>query len=502
MNLTIKEKNINLDRIFHIFLILHLIVWSVLSLVRQILPIDALECVYWGGLFDFGTNKHPPLAGWISYFIYSMFGKNDLSIYLLGQVSIIIGFIYLYKLGKLFLSKMASLLAVMIMEACFVYTYMGIYDGFNPNFLLLTFFPMITYYFYKSVYKESLWNWIKLGVLVGLSFLAKYQTLMLFIPLFVFLIVTSTGRKQFKKKGLYIAALIAFIIVLPHIIWLVKHDFFSLNYFIICEDRYATFYHGCLKYIWSPLVFLFNQIIAISGVVFIYFTALWFSKEKILKLENRNSEDKKFLFLSGVAPIFLQTLNGFSGNYMIPQWGYSLLFMSGILLFYFFPFKLSEKVIKYMIFWTFTAMFITLIVLSIIFSTEKNFANRFCVKQVTDNLEQIYKKETGSQIKYIGGFIELSIPISHYNSGKYTVVLNTYQHPNIWVENEDLRKSGVIILGRDFMLMNKYIKETVPNIAEKPKIKTFNFVIKNVIGKEREYKMYYAIVAPNAKYNP
>lgn len=493
-----EKLEINLKKIFIIFLILHIIVWSVLPLVRQIMPIDAMECIYWGGLTDFGTNKHPPLAGWIAYFVYNLLGKTDFSIYLLGQVSIITGFIYLYKLGKIFLTKTASMLAVMILEACFVYTYMGIYDGFNPNFLLLAFLPIITYYFYKSIHEKTIWNWVKLGIFVGLSFLAKYQTLMLFIPLFIYLLITSIGREQFKKKGIYIAAFIAFIIVLPHIIWLVNHEFFSLNYFIVCEERYAGFYHGPLKYLWSPFIFLFNQFAAVAGVAFIYFTALWFSKEKIMK-SNISSEDKKFLVCAGIVPIFLQSLNGLNGNYMILQWGYSLLFMSGILLFCYFPFKLSDKVIKYMISWVFAAMFITFVVLAIVFTTEKNFANRFPVEQVTNTLNQIYEAETGQKMKYIGGFIELSIPLSLYNQGKYTAVLNTYKYPNPWTDENDLKRTGVIVLGRDPRLMDGYIEATVPTITDKPEMKPFSFIVKSVVGRERVYNMFYAIILPSIK---
>ena len=494
-----EKSKINLDKIFIIFLVLHLIVWSVIPLLRQIMPIDAMECVYWGSLMDLGTNKHPPLAGWMAYFVYNFAGKADLTIYLLGQASIITGFVYLYKLGKLFLTKTASLLAVMLMEACFVYTYMGIYDGFNPNFLLLALLPIITYYFYKSIHEETVWNWVKLGVFVGLSFLAKYQTLMLFIPLFVYLLITSVGREQFKKKGFYLAAAIAFAIVLPHIIWLFNHEFFSLNYFIACEERYATFYHGPLKYLWSPFIFLFNQFAAVAGVAFIYFTALWFSKEKITKADI-SSENKKFLICAGIVPVFLQSLNGLNGNYMIPQWGYSLLFMSGILLFSFFPFKLSDRVIKYMLAWVFAAMFITCVVLTIVFTTEKNFANRFPVEQVTNTLSEIYEAETGKPIKYIGGFIELSIPLSLYNHGKYIAVLNTYDYPNPWIDKNDLRKSGAIVIGRHLGRMNGYIDETAPNLVQKPEIKPFSFTVKSVVGRERVYDMFYAIVPPDSEY--
>ena len=486
-----------LNKIFILFLILHVLIWSTLPLIREILPIDAMECIYWGSLADFGTNKHPPLAAWLAYYVYNFF-KTDFSVYFLGQLSILFGFIYLYKLAKIFLNSAKAVLSVMMLEACFAYTYMGIYDGFNPNFLLLCFLPAITYYFYKSVHESKLVNWILTGVFVGLSFLAKYQTLMLFIPLFLYLVITKQGREQFKKSGFYVAALISFIFVLPHIIWLFNNDFFSFNYFIVCEDKYATFYRSSLKYLYSPLIFLFNQFIAVFGVMFIYFTAFFISREKFTK-ENKNKDEKTFLILTGILPLLLQTLNGFSGNYMIPQWGYSLLFMTGILLFYFFPFKLSDKIVKYIISWVFAAMFITFIVLFIVFATEKNFANRFPVKQVTETLNNIYENSTGKKLKYIGGFIELTIPLHLYNNN-YNVILDTYNYSNIWINNEDLHKSGALIIGRNPYYMEYYIKSSVPGLAELPEVKPFLFTVKSFAGREREYEMYYAIVPANAQY--
>ena len=495
MDILKEKKDIKLEKIFIIFLILHLVVWSTICLIRQIMPIDAMECVYWGSFADFGTNKHPPLAGWMAYFVYNLFHKTDISIYLLGQVSIITGFIYLYKLGKIFIGKTASMLAVMIMEACFVYTYMGIYDGFNPNFLLLAFLPIITYYFYKSIHEDTIWNWIKLGIFVGLSFLAKYQTLMLFLPLFVYLLIIPKGREQFRKKGLYISATLAFLIVLPHLVWLINHEFFSLNYFVLCEERYATFYKGPLKYLWSPFIFLWNQFIAVVGTIFVYFFAMWFSKEKLSKEQIIDTDDKKFLICAGVCPIFLQSLNGLNGNYMIPQWGYSLLFLSSIMLFCFFPFKLTKKAVKTMVFWSFFLMFVSVVVLASVFLTEKNFANRFPVEQVATKLNNIYKSQTGQEMKYIGGFIELSVPLSLYNNGKYTAVLNMYKYPNLWFDENDMKKSGVIVVGRDRELMDGYI-DTIPNVLIKPDIKPFMFTVKSAVGRERKYKMHYAIIPP------
>lgn len=68
-----KSNYFNLDKIFIIFLILHVALWSLLPLIWEILPIDAMECIYWGSLLDFGTNKHPPLAAWLAYFVHYIF---------------------------------------------------------------------------------------------------------------------------------------------------------------------------------------------------------------------------------------------------------------------------------------------------------------------------------------------------------------------------------------------------------------------------------------------
>ena len=496
-NITDPEKS--LKKLFIIFLFFHVAVWSLLPLIRTIMPIDAMECIYWGSLTDFGTNKHPPLAAWLAYFVYSIF-KTDFFIYLLGQLSIIFGFVYLFKLGEIFLDRTKAILAVMIMEGCFAYTYMGIYDGFNPNFLLLGLLPAILYYFYKSIHETKISNWLLLGLMVGLSFLAKYQTLMLFIPLFLYLLITKNGREQFKTKGFYLAFSIAFLCFLPHLIWLFNNDFFSFNYFIVCEKKYAAFYSGALKYLYSPFIFLFNQLIAVAGVIFIYFTAFAFSGEKKFLKTDLKKDDKLFLLIAGIAPVVLQSMQGLNGNYMIPQWGYSLLFMCSILLFCFFPFKLTDKTIKYIVSWVFGAMIITFVVLLIVFATEKNFANRFPVKQVEETLNNIYTETTGQKMNYIGGFIELTIPL-HLYTNNYRVILDTYGHKNIWIDEQDLRKSGAMIIGRNPAYMDGYINSSVPNLAEKPKIEPFSFTVKSAVGRERVYKMYYAIVPANAKYN-
>lgn len=479
-----------------IFVITHIVLWSILPLLREILPIDASECIIWGSYIDFGTNKHPPLAGWLAYFVYSIF-KSDFSIYLLGQLFIGAGFIYIYKIGKLFFSDIKALFAVLLLEISYIYTYMGIYEGFNPNFLLLFFLPFLTYYFYKCIHEDGLKNWIILGLGYGLAFIGKYQTIMLFASMLTYLVCTKNGRTQFKKKEIYIAGIIALLCILPHFTWLYNHDLFSLNYFRLCELKYSNVYFGWMKHIEGPILFIINLVLPLITLLFVYFTAIKFTGQKIC-INKKINNDALFLIATGILPIIFQTTPAvINGSYLVPQWGYCLLYMVTILLLYFFPFDLSKKAIKYMTGWILVSLIITYSILGYVYYTERSFASRFPVQQVTKTLSGIYLKETGKPLKYIGGFIELTIPLELYNKD-IIAVMDTYKYKNPWIDEEDLKKSGAIIIGRDPKLMKKYVRSTFIGYDKKFKVKKFYIVVKNHFGKQKAYDMLYVIIPPYA----
>ena len=140
------------------------------------------------------------------------------------------------------------------MEGCLTYSYMSGFDGFNPNFLMFVFLPVITYYLYKCIDENKLYYWVILGICTGLAFLSKYQFVLLFLSLLIYLLIFK--RRVFKEKGIYIVFVLSLVIFLPHLMWLFNHDFFSFLYFSNCEKNYLTAYQGWTKYIQAPFMFL------------------------------------------------------------------------------------------------------------------------------------------------------------------------------------------------------------------------------------------------------
>ena len=70
----------NILNLFYIFLIVHLVLWTVVpSVVNQNLPLDTIEALAWGSNLDWGFNKHPPVSAFFSEIFFKVFGPQDWS---------------------------------------------------------------------------------------------------------------------------------------------------------------------------------------------------------------------------------------------------------------------------------------------------------------------------------------------------------------------------------------------------------------------------------------
>ena len=91
----------NISNIFTVFLLLHLIIWTLVpTLSNENLPLDTIEALAWGSNLDWGFNKHPPLSAFTVEFFYQIFGSQDWAYYFLSQIFVIIAFITVYKFSE------------------------------------------------------------------------------------------------------------------------------------------------------------------------------------------------------------------------------------------------------------------------------------------------------------------------------------------------------------------------------------------------------------------
>lgn len=479
------------QKIFFIFIIINLIIWPLIGTIRTVLPTDSLEGIFWGSLHDFGTPKHPPFAGWLTYLVYTIF-KSDLSIYILSTAFVVTGFIYIYKLGKIFLDEKRALLSSIILEGCWAYTYVISYYGFNPDVILLGLLPMISYYAYKALHENKNQNWLILGILVGIGFLNKYQTALVVVPIITWALVFK--REIFKNIFVYISIAIAFVIFLPHLLWLIKYDFFPILYFereLVSQDW--------LHRIIAISNFMLLQIAAILGSIVIFLLLKLKQKSKIVFQFQLNS-DAWFLLFIGFMPLLAHLIMGtICGGTMRPRWGYEFLFLSGIILFYFIPTKeISKDDFNFVLKLSYTAMLLIAITMLTLLGVEKNYRSRYPVSTIYNDMESIWKSKYNTPLKYIGGYIEWTLPLTIYAPTHPTCILDTNGYKNPWINEEDLKKSGLIILDRKIHEIKRDFYKACPYLDEDYPIdiKEYRFKVKNALNMEREYQIYYLIIPP------
>ena len=476
---------------FLIFLFIHFIIWSCVGLIRVVLPTDSLEGIVWGSLFDFGTPKHPPLSGWISYGTYSLF-KTDFSIYFVSQLFIFIGFIYIYKLAKCFLDSQKAMLSVIVLEGCWVYSYITGYYGFNPDVFLLGFLPIITYKGYKCLNDNKPKDWILLGILVGLCFLNKYQTALIIAPLAIWALLFK--RETFKNLYFYISIIIAFLIFLPHLLWLIKYDFFPLMYF-----RRELNSPNWIVHVTLILKFVLLQISVIAGSVLI-FVLLKFKQKSPLNFKFKSNPETWFILLIGLFPFLVYLCIGcFVGGTMQPRWGFEFMYMTGIMLFYFFPFETIENGdFNFVLKLAYVVMAIIFIVMGTLFSVEKNYRSRYPVALIHDDILKVWNEKYNTPLKYIDGYIEWTLPLTIYGKTHPICILDTFGYKNIWIDNDDLKKSGFMIIDRDIESVKGYFYKDCNYMDKNFNIEPieYKFKLTNAFGGEREYTIYYLIIPP------
>jgi len=491
MNINFWKNLESEKRLFYIFLLVHLLVWTGVGLIRTIMPTDALEGIYWGSLHDFGTPKHPPLAGWLTYLAYLPF-KSDFCIYFMSQTFILAGFVYIYRLAKYFLDENCAMLSVVILEGCWVYSYITGYYGFNPDVILLFILPAIAFYFYNCMAENKAEDWFKLGLIVGIAFLNKYQTAFLILPMFIW--ACCFKRDVFKNRFFYFSVILALLIFLPHILWLFKYDFFPFLYF---EGELTS--NSWINHLTAPLLFFIMQIALILGCLIIFALLKKKFKSPFKLIENYDKKDVWFLLLLGFVPIILHLLMGLAdGGTMRPRWGFEFWFLLGIMLFYFFPINITKKEFVFTLKSAYVVMFIIFLALGGLLSVEQNYRSRYPVAEVFGDLKSAWAQKYDTPIKYVGGYLEWTLPLTIYGDIHPKTILDTHGYKDPWLDAEDLKKSGAMIVDRTYDSTIGYTRLSCPYLSENFVIEPteYKFSVKNAFGMPREYTIYYFIVPP------
>jgi hypothetical protein len=96
---------------------------------------------------------------------------------------------------------------------------------FNHNIVQLPIWGLAGWSLYRAFVGERRLDWILVGLWLALAFYAKYAAVTLIVPLLLFSVVDPQARRSWRTPGPYLAILVFFAVLAPHLVWLVRSGF-------------------------------------------------------------------------------------------------------------------------------------------------------------------------------------------------------------------------------------------------------------------------------------
>ncbi len=339
--MTINNKNI--DNVFYIFVIAHLVFWTLIpSLTNHNLPLDTIEALAWGSNLDWGFNKHPPMSAFFPEIFYQIFGSHDWVYYLLSQIFVIISFYYVFKFSnEIFKNRLLGLISVLLIETIYFYNFTT--PEFNVNVCQLPFWSLTVYYSWK-IYSEREVKFLDcflVGLFAALGFLSKYLFIYLLVSIDILFIYLIFFKKEKKFDFKYLITFEVFLVALvPHLIWLNNNEFITITYGLA---RTGLEQSGLIEHINFSIIFLLKQV----GILIPFFALSWLLVKRIKF--NINFRDKKllFLFAINILPFVLMFLTSLiTGSKIRTMWMTPFYLFFGTLIVYLFQAQINLKKLK------------------------------------------------------------------------------------------------------------------------------------------------------------
>ena len=437
--MNVSKRNIN--NIFLIFTISHLIIWTLVpSLTNNNLPLDTIEALAWGSNLDWGFNKHPPMSAFFPEVFFKIFGPQDWSYYLLSQIFVVISFYYVFKLSNEILRDLKlSLISVLLLVSIYFYNFTT--PEFNVNVCQLPFWSLVVYYSWRiyNSKKISFLDCVLVGLFGALGFLSKYLFVYLLISidlLFIYLIFLKKTKKfDFK----YLITLEVFIVLLiPHLIWLYNNDFISILYGL---KRTGLENSNIINHINQPLIFLFKQM----GILIPLFFLTWLLLKKIKFKFNLKDKNLIFLIAINLLPIFLMLLTSIiTGSKIRTMWMTPFYLFFGVFLVYIFKSQINLKKVKSFLLGFLFLFFLSPIIYSYVSITQKDKRTDYPGKEIALKTQIIWNQDFDKEIEFVTG--------NEWNAGNLSYHLKSRPKWEGFTSKETLEKSSQFICVDDVCL--------------------------------------------------
>ncbi len=208
-----------------------LLFWPIYQLLSQFVIDnygDMFETFAWGIGWQWGYVKHPPLMGWIAAGWFELLPRSDFFFYLLASANVTATILIMAAIGTRFLSPRQVTIAVLTAQALPPLTAIG--HNYNANSAMLPFWALSLLFYLRVLERRRVVDALLLGLSLGLSMLAKYESAALVLALAIHALADREARRLLATPLPWIAAALALAVFAPHVVWLFRNDFAPIVY--------------------------------------------------------------------------------------------------------------------------------------------------------------------------------------------------------------------------------------------------------------------------------
>ncbi len=255
-------------------LLLHLITAGRYGIFR-----DELYYLACGEHLDWGYVDQPPLIAWIAWGVRHLFGSSLLGLRLLPAIA---GAALVWLTGKLaremgggrFAQALAAL-AILVVPIFLVFHHWLTMNAFEPLIWMAAAWCIV-----RAINTDNARYWLWFGVIVGVGLETKYSIVFFAFGVLVGLILTPE-RRALKSKWIWLGLLASFLIFLPNLLWLVKHNFPFLELMHNIHESGRDVARGPIAFI-ADQALIMNPILIplwVGGLLWLFFGTQAIGKE-------------------------------------------------------------------------------------------------------------------------------------------------------------------------------------------------------------------------------
>ena len=391
--------NRNINNIFFIFAISHLLIWTVVpTIANKNLPLDVIEALAWGSNLDWGFNKHPPGSAFFPEVFFQIFGAQDWAYYFLSSLFVVISFYFVFKVANEILSdKLLSLFSVLSLEAIYFYNFTT--PEFNVNVCQLPFWSLVVYFSWKiySSKEIKLSDCFLIGLFGAIGFLSKYLFVYLLASIFLLFAYLIFIKKDRKFDFKYFIIIEVFIVLLvPHLVWLYGNDFITIFYGL----KRTGLEPSLINHFEQPIFFLLKQL----GILLPFFFLIWLLVKKIKFTMNVKDKNLLFLLVINLLPIFLILLTSvIMGSKIRTMWMTPFYLYFGVLFIYVLKSQINIRKINSFLLGFLFLFFLSPIIYSYVSISQTDKRTDYPGKEIASKAQLIWSKDFNEEIQFVTG---------------------------------------------------------------------------------------------------